>query len=233
MAPLSTLTSLRRLQLCDNNPPACLPALTWLEQLAVTNRVRSMDGKLDAALPNLQNLKCLCLTCRIDYERILPALASLPRLQRLFLYGHPAEGADLRLPPGPWLASIRWLGLPWHALRPAPAAGMLSCAPHLEYLRAFLPPYALSYDSAVPEGHPLWTLAATHPPLRCLGIESYESDSAQHAGPFTPEATSALRLRRPQLSLRIMRPGRDIEAEALYSDAISDWVSLSRWLPNL
>jgi len=220
MAALTALTSLRDLRLRYNrNLPACLSTLTWLEQLTAQYPVDD-DPAFNAVLSSLQNLTCLSL-CYPSCYCLPPALAGLSRLQRLGLEGWP-EGAEDEpgLPEGPWLASIRWLGLPWELLQPAAAARLLHSAPRLEYLCMYVlddPPDLPD----LPEGHPLWTLAATHPPLRCLGFESSGGVS-----PFSAEATAALRLRRPQLRLRhlelLPEDGEtlDAEEELLESEAL-------------
>jgi len=210
MAPLAALTSLRVLWLEHiNHLPACLSALAWLEQLDVGMAEEPSEGGINAALPSLHSLTCLSLF-RFDNQRMPPALAQLPRLQRLSFDGWPDFDVDLSLPQGPWLASIRWLGLPWEVLEPALSA--LASAPHLEYLCAIFgtaPP-------ALPEAHPLWAFAATHPPLRCLGIQA-----ADPTDPFTPEAAAALRLRRPGLRWRYLEGG-DFKGELLGCETIPE-----------
>jgi len=132
MAVLTALTSLRCLRLYDNDRlPACLPALTWLEQLVVHSVEAAMQEELNMILPRMQRPTSLSLRF-IDYQHFPPALANLSRLQRLCFWGKPADDADLRLPVGPWLASIRWLGLPWEVLDLA--MGGLTTVSHLEYL---------------------------------------------------------------------------------------------------
>jgi len=67
-------------------------------------------------------------------------VSALPRLQRLCFekHGVPLAGADTSLPQGPWLASIRWLGLPWEVLESA--LGILADrAACLEYLCVMFP----------------------------------------------------------------------------------------------
>jgi len=169
MALLTALTSLRQLHLYEHqNLPACLPALTWPEQLAVhwhSEEEMPADEELSTALPHLQNLTCLSIQCN-DYQTVPPAVAGLPRLQRLWFDVEPRRGAVLSLPQGPWLASIRWLGLPWELARQA--LGTLRTAAHLEYLCVLFPDKP--WPPNVPEGHLLWVFAATHPPLRCLAF---------------------------------------------------------------
>lgn len=147
MEVLTALTSLRRLRLDSNSClPTCLPALTRLEQLAlyVTRRHdEELRTVLSNVLPNLSNLTCLSLRCNI-YHCVPPSVAALPRLQRLGVAGYPANGADFSLPQGTWLASLRWLGLPWVVVGSAAASGVLSSASSLEYLCAlFVEGYSL------------------------------------------------------------------------------------------
>jgi len=158
MAALTAITSLRCLQLRSTERlPACLSALTRLEQLGVHSELEPLGEELCDALPRLQNLTCLSLDS-MGYLRIPPALAELPRLQRLCADVFSFPG-DASLPRGAWLASIRWLGLPWGVWQAA--TGVLTHAPRLEYLCAI----GEEEPPAVPAGHSMWTFAAFLPAL--------------------------------------------------------------------
>jgi len=194
MGMLTSLASLRTLRIgADTRLPSCLSTLTGLEQLA-TSQDMGVDGEaLEAALPNLQRLTCLSLFCQA-YMHILPTIASLPHLQRLCFDGNAAvTGADLSLPQGAWLASIRWLGLPWEVLEPA--VGTLQGAPNLEYLCSLGNPIPFLPE----EWRTFWRFVATHPPLRCLGVECEQGEP--ELGPLL-DTILALKQRRPDLQLR-------------------------------
>jgi len=203
MAPLTALPALRQLRLPGvKGLPACLSALTRLEQLQLPTLHGSIH--LNNALARLQNHTSLSLACP-DYQHIPLALAELPLLQRLCFTGYPAANADITLPQGPWLASIRWLGLPLEVLETA--LGFLNSAACLEYLCVMVP-YSANY--AIPEAHPLWTFAAAHPPLRWLSFSTWSEfpNNTCHIlrcffrQPTTVSATAALRLRHPGLRVR-------------------------------
>jgi len=225
MAVLTTLTSLPRLHLvCNHNLPACLSTLTWLEQLEVLH-LRPVNPALEVALPLLVNLTCLSLCCN-DYRRIPPALAQLPRLQRLCFDAKPAAAAaeDFSLPQPAWLASIRWLGLPWVTLRQA--VGWLPGAVQLEYLCSLgLPPFPGGAGSpscpSEQQGKAFWRFVATHPLLRCLGLQEYDEDQSHKDVSVSGVIKTLLYLRhrRPDLSVRHLQP-RTCHAEVVRSTAI-------------
>jgi len=218
MALLSALTSLRLLRLDNRHVPACLSELTWLERLEVCGSHEELaDGKLYSMLPSFQGLACLSVA-HWEYERIPPCLAGLSGLQRLCFDGDPADNADNSLPQCAWLASIRWLGLPWEALQLALPAGVLSHAARLEYL-CVLPGDAYGRPAAI-EGHPLWAFAATHPPLRFLGLQSYKTDGTEL---FTPDAIAVLKLLRPQLRLCYLKAAAsEFQEEVMEADTIPE-----------
>jgi len=206
MALLTALASLRHLNLEDPvMPPDCLPELTWLERLEYRGDV----WLLGEALPSLQRLTCLALFDGFEdsCQNTLPALAGLSRLQRLCIDGEFDSGADLSLPQGPWLASIRRLGLPWAGLEPA--AGVLRRAPCLEYLCVFIHHDFPGYCCTAPGAHPLWELAATHPPLRLLGFCVTWNHSRFTGVPSVAGAAATLKVRRPQLRLGIFQSDAD------------------------
>jgi len=205
MAVLTSLASLRTLAInAGNRLPACLSAMTGLEQMFAHVQV---DGEaLEAALPRLQQLTCLMLCCR-NYQRIPPNIAGLSRLQRLSFDGLP--GVDLSLPQGAWLASIRWLGLPWEVLRSA--VSTMACAPHLECLCSRgMPSIGPSHTE---EWRAFWRFVAAHPPLRCLGMESVDETAA--LAPGLLDTILVLKHRRPELQLRRLLEGNKFFGEVL------------------
>jgi len=218
MGVLASLASLISLKIC-NGPrlPACLSALTRLERLFATAHMEVDGAALEAALPRLQRLTRLLLFCH-TFERIPPAIASLSCLQRLCFDGSAADAlADLSLPQGAWLASIRWLGLPWGVLRSA--VGTLRAAPHLEYLcSSSIPTDGTSSE----EWAAFWRFVAAHPPLRCLGMEH------QGGGECSPaelllDTILTLRQRHPELQLRRLGAGKGFITEVLHcTDIPSD-----------
>jgi len=112
---------------------------------------------------------------------------------------------------------MRWQGLATCVLQAAPAAAILSSATGLEYLCVLV--HKSYIQHIIPEGHPLWTFAATHPPLRCLGIAS--DVSRPPARLFTSRATVALERHRPQLRLRCLLIDK-LQAEFLQCDTLPD-----------
>lgn len=214
LAPLSGLTALRHLMLTGVKPlPSSLSTLTRLEQLLVT----SCPGHtaMTAALAELQLLTTLYVGANqynqteVDeiLPRIPPTIAALPRLQRLFIERSPGM-PDPSLPSagGPWLQSIRWLGLPWDVLQAG--AGVLSAAPRLQYIYSIGTPHT---DAHV--GHPgclkwcaFWEFVATHAPLRCLGYFTTDQDYEDGKGhEHLADAAFMLNNRRPGLRLRRLK----------------------------
>jgi hypothetical protein len=115
-AALAALTrvagTLKELEVVWSELPACLSALTGLEEIKVSchpdNEDEGAVEALEAALPHLQRLTCL------DFEylpRIPATITSLPRLADLSLLCVWGE-----LPPGSWLPSLRSLAVRGHAL---------------------------------------------------------------------------------------------------------------------
>jgi len=226
MALLTALTCLRRLGLFEYDClPACLSALTWLQLLALHSESWPIDDNADelsTELANLQNLTCLSLYSN-GYRCIPPALAELPRLQHLCFDGGPFQGDDLQgleVPEGAWLASIRWLGLPWEVLELA--ASVLCSAPRLEYLCVCVTCRAFPVGSTLPEHYPLWNLVATHPQLRCLAFNVPGPLCSFTGQPAVASAIAALRLSRPELCVRYFSLYYDFEAELLHADPIPD-----------
>jgi len=142
-------------------------------------------------------------------------------LRRLSVDGYHANTAALSLLQSAWLPSIHWLGLPCRVLQSA--AGMLRSAARLEYLCVFVPSTTPPDVSTVPEDHPVWTFAATHPSLRSLGFQVFGRHSVFPQLPADSCSIAALRLRRPDLHLRCdLRSfgGHSFEAEMLEAETI-------------
>lgn len=196
-----------------------------------------MDGSpedaaaLQAVLPRLQRLTCLCLNVE-DPPRphaVPPAIATLPRLQRLCIDVweddlHLWEQLEnVSLPLGPWLQAIRWLGLPWRVLAAAP--GVLRGAPLLEYLAILHAPIKYG-DTAADHSQweEWWEFVATHPPLECLCIEIGMDEP-----PSSPlsQAMCALCHRRPSLRQRCVPFAAFIEEVKQLADIPSDRGSIT------
>ena len=243
MDELQRLPSLTRLALAYCNIPACLPALSRLQQLQLA--LREVGSNADnvvavgEALRQLQQLTCLvgvalhppCCACFVtDTRRTIPtplpsdlqvltgvqpdvsALAGLSRLQRCCLaLDSDDDGApDPPLPPGPWLASLRWLRANVDTL--VSNTGVLQGATALERLEAG-EPYAMRYNWRPPAVTAFFRWLAQHPPLQrvCFGGEH---PTAPHAPSVYDSTAFARRLqllahRRPALQLLRMYNARD------------------------
>ena len=116
-----------------------------------------VSAALDAALQPLSRLTTLALYNFVTLGA-LPALASLPRLQQLYLVGC---GALESLPPGPWCSSLRTAAASWDCLRCS--GEFLAAAAQL--LCIFALGAARTADS------PLLEWAAAHAPLRQLHLQ--------------------------------------------------------------
>lgn len=205
MGAIETLSSLRRLHAINCHLPACLPALTSLEHLCMTALGADLTQQLEAALAQLTGLTSLVVQAAT--QRIPAALGGLSRLQRLCLrrWGH-GELTDARLPAGPWLASIRWLGLPFAVLEQC--TELLASAQQLEYLCSMgLPelPLCCGADTA-DRWRRFWRLLAAHPPLRCFLLDAPPEGDGVDAPLGRPSAD----LLRALLLLQGMRPGLHI-----------------------
>ncbi|KAL4428075.1 hypothetical protein ABPG75_002164 [Micractinium tetrahymenae] len=232
LGPLAACTALHTLVL-PMRPRLSLEGLdqlTWLQRLVCT----PVEGPgFDEALGRLQSLTSLALGGG-ELTRFPPTLAVLPRLQRFWCASVGKAGAagehEVALPRGPYLQSLRWLGLRWGALQAAPA--VLRDAPQLEYLSCLDAPRLLdagsdgeggsdsessSDDGEGSEGsgsgseagssglyggssgagasvageaekqqsealqawRSFWAFVSSHPPLRCLGLDSNEHASGE------------------------------------------------------
>ena len=112
-AAIAQLPALRTLYLSDWLPG--LPALPRLECLSIgiVGGTKAWPthtlGAFEAALGGMPHLTALSFYSE-DMTRLPPALAGLSRLRRAALNTINCELEDCTLPPGPWLASLRWLG---------------------------------------------------------------------------------------------------------------------------
>ena len=200
MSLLSRLTALTHLSLEDDACPpsgASLAALTALRHLQLGSddsdgytECHGVDGdvpfeevpfeaqQLDAALPALQQLTCLALNIGNGIPEIPAAVARLPQLQRLFLFGfvYPVPA----LPVG--FSSLERLGAPWEML--AVSVPALAAMPQLQQLWVGGVPgkrysSALRLPAAAPTAweafweaawEAFWEWAAQHGPLRQLTL---------------------------------------------------------------
>jgi len=219
MAVLTALTSLTRLKHYNRRVPACLSALTWLEELDVGYDDGQIEEEVDVILPSLLNLTCLSLEWSY-FDHLPSGFAGLPRLQRLcILGGEPAYAAEFDIPQGPWLASIRCLSLPLQTMELA--VGFLQHAPCLQYLCVDLPFSCLpnscadAESLAIPVGHPLHKIDATHPPLRCStsAVPGHEFTVFTRKGALAG-AVAALQACQPPLRLRYLHSISELETHS-------------------
>ena len=144
------------------------------------------------ALPRLPRLTAIALTARDGFD--FNAVAQQRQLQRLSLWVlGDAPLPDPAVLRGPWLASLRWLALPWTVLERA--AGALQAASRLEHVCLF------RLFEITDEMHAAWHFLATHPSLRCF-------DMIYGHPPSTPvyALLDDLRSRRPTLQVRCSAP---------------------------
>lgn len=220
---LANLASLRRLRIINCHAPARLPALTGLEHLFLDTHSGDIDlsGQLEDAFAQLRSLTSLVL--RVLSHWVPVALGSLSRLQRLsFSMWHADELNYAGLPAGPWLASIRWLGLPWPVLEHS-AAAVVANAPNLEFLCSnTLPETPLVNDHYWCR---FWRFLTTHPPLRCFAVEMGPVGGLGQATvlPSFELMRALLQLQRthPALCLRCVA-GVDFQHELCESESIPE-----------
>ena len=207
---LTSLSGLRRLSLEGLVwMPGCLAHMPQLQQLELHCIADVEDDELQVlhlGLHALQQLTSLALDFRYC-TRVPAAVAGLQRPQRCTLYMNPrAEDAlpapERRLAGGPWLGSLRWLGLCWAAA--LENIDVLAAAQRLEYLCLLdaLDAKVMIADPAFPCR--FWDWAATHQPLRCLAFEHTADDGPAPLHMF--DAVLDLAVRRPGLLVR--RTGR-------------------------
>lgn len=100
-----------------------------------------------------------------------PSISGLTRLQRLCAQReYPHDFLDLSLPSGPWLGSLRWLGLPWDCLDAPGALEVLRSATRLEFLCSLSLPYIdTDSDGCWDHWDAFFEFLVAHPSLRCFG----------------------------------------------------------------
>lgn len=208
LSGLTQLTSLR----CDRcfDVPPCLSMLTQLEQLVID----PLDNPqavvtLVEGISHLRQLTTLYLSSDI-LPYLPPSITTLQRLQRLCVARNFRSSMDLYVPPGKWLASLHFLGLPWKAL--PSAIGLLeaaSAAPE-HIVSTTLPWYnshVLPEEWAQHTWHLFWRYLDSCPSLRC-----FVAERAYHEGSPSVQLLDtmfALQQRHPDLQLRwshVLRP---------------------------
>lgn len=99
-----------------------------------------------------------------------PSITGLTRLQRLCAQRDSTEDFhDHSLPGGPWLASLRWLGLPYGCLSLPEALAALRSATRLELLCSLRYPRLVGNETSSEERfNAFFEFVAAHPPLRCF-----------------------------------------------------------------
>lgn len=91
-------------------------------------------------------------------------------LERLHIRrDYPDDLIATAVPRGPWLRSIRWLGLPWESLADPGNLEALRAATQLEFLCAFGLPAVGSYEGGQDDWEAFFEWVAAHEPLRCFG----------------------------------------------------------------
>ncbi len=99
-----------------------------------------------------------------------PSIGEMPRLERLHLQQDYSEGmVVIELPRGPWLRSVRWLGLPWECLDDPDNLEVLRSTAQLEFLCALTLPCIGDREDSFVHWDAFFEWVATHPPLRCFG----------------------------------------------------------------
>ena len=198
LAPLASLASLRRLAWeSDCRMPSSLAQLTQLEMLSVGG-ITDLNSVavLEAALPALQRLTTLLLEYEMMPRQLPRSLASLPRLNRLGIGFVPPMDDPLalqvQLPAGPWVSSLRVLGVPFYVL--CPSTEQLCSANQLEHLACFGPPTLVctpDEEDKCASWHAFFGFLASHPPLRCFTIQS-EKDQDDDDELFSREFVSTM-----------------------------------------
>lgn len=169
------LTNLRQLEVrqlvpecaCTEHPQELTSqaACACLQMDSAVESTDVMEGLL-AAMPGLTTLALHLFGAVLHLPRGVTALRHLRRLSFSTYADGPVETS---LPAGPWLAQLRWLGLPWQMA--VPAAASLATATQLQHLCLFaLPPYDLCSDQGVaPEQWAaFWRAMQAHPCVRSL-----------------------------------------------------------------
>ncbi|KAI7842307.1 hypothetical protein COHA_003947 [Chlorella ohadii] len=129
-----------------------------------------------------------------------PSIGEMPRLERLHLQQDYSEGmVVIELPRGPWLRSVRWLGLPWECLDDPDNLEVLRSTAQLEFLCALTLPCIGDREDSFDHWDAFFEWVATHPPLRCFGFEPGDVAEVKTA---LLNAVLNMVQRRPHLILR-------------------------------
>ncbi|KAL4421295.1 hypothetical protein ABPG75_010586 [Micractinium tetrahymenae] len=199
LAGLPSLTSLSTI--IESPAFASLEATTQLQQLELWGDDFWGGGKAEG----VQRLHTLGLRChRLD--RVPAGLASLPRLERLCLdcWTSQVSVEALVLPAGPWLASLRWLALPWCILQLS--AADLRGAAALQHLSCFhLPMPGGEYAPLRAQWAGFWSCLESLPALRCLCIHSLGDTDAHPLPHSLSQALALLAGRCPALHWHLLR----------------------------
>lgn len=168
-----------------------------------------------AALTSLTGLTTLVFGC-FPLLSLPDEVTEIKALRRLLFFTPmvPPEPEGLPEPirgaPPPWLAGIRWVGLPFEvAVRSVRA---LRSATQLEYLGlvdtpVLGDPWADEPDEREPSVEEaaawqrFWAFCAAHPPLRALGLDADKAEEAELTMPLL-DALVWLARRRPGLAIR-------------------------------
>ena len=105
---LPRLSSLTRLAIAECRVPASLSALSQLRHLDLKEWGEEDEPGMDATLALLQQLTTLVLASS-GSTSVPPSVGALAQLKRFNWWAWPSRAKLARLPPGPWLRSIRWL----------------------------------------------------------------------------------------------------------------------------
>ncbi|KAL4423384.1 hypothetical protein ABPG77_004315 [Micractinium sp. CCAP 211/92] len=221
---ISKLGSLQDLLLNATAVPPCLSQLTKLRRLAIC-------GNFEHALPALPHLSKLRYLLGTPKGSFPAAVARLPRLQRVCLWESNLGGT---LPAGPWLDNLQWFRAPWALLEAG--AGTLAAARQLEYLCAMFMPTTTGYSedgrsaeddagrAAAQRWAAFWDFAATHPPLRCLGIDT----TFHRCHPRLERATPSVALLDALVRLKHRRPGLHLRRTP-QGGGTGFWVECADW----
>ena len=127
-------------------------------------------------------------------------MAGLPRLQRCYLC---IRSPTLPLPAGPWLASLRWLGVGLSNL--ANSTAVLRHAAALEFVE-LIGDGELEWRS--PAAAQLLNWLAQHPPLRTVTCDQWCGTGDPAPSAFDA-SLAGLRARRPGLAVHVLLPHQD------------------------
>lgn len=169
---------------------------------------------MDVAVGHLRQLTTLYLALD-DPERVPPAITRLRRLQHLGIETDDQVDANLRLPHGEWVTSLRCLGLPWATLQAAVNAGRLAGAVQLELLCSTSLPTTFSQSGW--QWTTFWHFVATHPSLRCLAVQpSNRQEGSCKLWQGLPLLDSMLQLQRRRTTLDVLRTSSNSDQSPIF-----------------